>query len=88
MSEYEGGQARFKYSLRLSTEGQVFAESSEMTKKEVQDFVNASLGLLTAGCEQCVYSERLFCQKLGRPVKVKDTRCEFFRRRPTAAYQY
>jgi hypothetical protein len=81
-------KARYSYSLRLDTQGQVFTESSEMTKKEIQEFVDRSLGLMTAGCEQCVYSQRLFCEKLGRPVKVGDTRCSFFSRRPSAALQY
>jgi hypothetical protein len=59
-----------------------------MTQKEIQGFVDMSLGLMTAGCEQCVYSQRLFCEKLGRPVKVQDSRCNFFKRRPAAALRY
>ena len=77
--------ARYKYSLRLEAGGQISCESSEMTGKEVQDFVNSALGLMTAGCEQCVHSQRLFCDKLGQPVKVRDARCEYFSRRPSAA---
>ena len=81
-------QARYSYCLRMDAGGQVSAESSELTKKEIQEFVDISLGLLTAGCEQCVHSNGLFCEKLGRPFKAQDTRCEFFTRRSSAPLQY
>ena len=58
-----------------------------MSNKEVQNLVNTTLGLLTAGCEQCIYSQRLFCEKLRRPVKVRGTRCESFSRRPSSCLQ-
>jgi hypothetical protein len=85
MPRSEEYPARYKYSLRLEAGGEISSESTEMTGKQVQDFVNSALGLMTAGCEQCVHSQRLFCQKLGRAVKVRDARCEYFLRRPSAA---
>jgi len=85
MPRSEEYPARYKYSLRLEAGGQISSESSEMTGKEIQDFVKSALGLMTAGCEQCVHSQRLFCEKRGRSVKVRDARCEYFSRRPSAA---
>ena len=81
-------RARYSYTLRLEAGGQVSTESSELTKKEIQEFVDASLGLMTGGCEQCVHSQGQFCEKLGQPVKGQDARCDFFTRRPSAAFQY
>jgi hypothetical protein len=88
MSASEEFRTGYRYSLRMDTRGQTFAESSEMTKKEIQVLVSKTLGLMTSGCETCVYSQRLFCEKLRRPVKAGDTRCEFFSRRPSAAVEY
>jgi len=65
----------------------VSTESSELTQKEIQEFVDASLGLMTGGCEQCVNSQGQFCLKLGRPVKAQDASCDFFTRRPSVALQ-
>ena len=53
-------------------------------KKEMQNYVNATLGLMTAGCEVCSHSKGLFCDKLGRQVNLGDPRCEYFERRPSA----
>ena len=53
-------------------------------KKEIQSFVNATLGLMTAGCEVCKYSNGPYCDKLRRPVKLGDSRCQLFERRPSA----
>jgi hypothetical protein len=75
---------RFNYGITLAASTQDSEGDEGLSKKEVQNLVNTTLGLLTAGCEQCVYSQRLFCEKLMRPVKVRGTRCEFFSRRPTA----
>ena len=77
-------RARYTYSFQLDAKGQVFTEGSEMTKKDVQEFVDEALGLMTAGCELCVHSQRMYCEKLGRPLKVLESRCEFFSRRPSA----
>ena len=88
MSGYGEYQSRYKYSLKLETGGQVLSQISEMTQKEIQEFVNKSLGLMTSGCEQCVFSDRLFCEKHGRPVKVGETRCEYFKQRPSYALQF
>jgi hypothetical protein len=88
MPTSEKFRARYSYRLRLDAGGQISAESSELTKKEIQAFVDISLGLMTAGCEQCIHSQGPFCEKLGRQVKVQDARCEFFMRRPSAVLQY
>ena len=88
MSCEEEYQARFRYSFRLEAGGRVTAEGSEMTQKEIQEFVNSSLGLMTGGCELCEHYDRLFCKKLGRPVKVGEGRCEYFTRRPSKGPPY
>jgi hypothetical protein len=75
---------RFRYGLWVPAGGRETRNGEEMSKEETMNFVRKSLGLLTAGCEQCQYSERLFCQKFKRPIKVADSRCESFARRPSA----
>ena len=80
-------RGRYGYGLWLATDTQDPARDEEMSKKEIQDLVNSTLGVMTAGCEQCVYSQRLFCEKLRRPVKVRDSRCDFFTRRQSAYHQ-
>ena len=56
----------------------------DTSKKAVQNFVDSALGLMTAGCEVCAYSRRMYCEKLHKPVNVGDVRCESFARRPSA----
>jgi hypothetical protein len=88
MSEFDDFKSRYKYSLRLESGGQVLAQSTEMTQKDIQEFVNISLGLMTGGCEQCLNNKGLYCEKLGRPLKPQEARCEHFKQRPSAAFQY
>ena len=88
MSAPQKFRARYEYSFRLDDRGKIFAKSSESTKKEIQEFVNASLGLMTGGCGQCAHFQRLYCEKQGRPVEAQDPRCDFFARRPGATIQY
>jgi hypothetical protein len=83
MQSDDGHQLRYRYRFWSGPNGSG-SESSEESKKEVQQFVNASLGLLTAGCEICVHSQRLFCERLRRPARIGDSRCEYFARRPTS----
>jgi hypothetical protein len=74
-----------RYRYYYSTEGpSPHGTSSEPTKAEAQEFVNASLGLLTGGCELCLHNDRMFCQKRKRLVEFGDTRCEYFTRRTAA----
>jgi hypothetical protein len=75
---------RYSYGLWRPATVQETVNSEEMSRDEALRFVKMSLGLLTAGCEQCEYSDRLFCTKYRKPIKVNDSRCESFERRPTA----
>ena len=87
MSATARSRTEYTYGYWLPARSEDRPKDEEMSKDEVQSFVRTSLGLLTAGCEQCVYSERLFCSKQNRPVKVHDSRCELFVRRPSALPQ-
>jgi len=87
MSESDDYKSRYRYNLRLEAGGLVTVQNTELTQKDIQEFVNMSLGLMTGGCEQCVFSDRLFCQKHGRPVKPGESRCEFFKQRPSSVFQ-
>ena len=81
------GQVR--YALRY----QVFpygpkSEDQEVSQKDVQKLVDASLGLLTGSCEVCVYSRyegapSLYCDKHARRVNLGDPRCQYFTRKPS-----
>jgi hypothetical protein len=42
---------------------------------------------MTAGCEVCTYSRRMYCEKLRKPINLGDARCESFARRPSAVLQ-
>ena len=87
MSATTGSRTEYTYGYWLPARSEDRPRDEELTKDEVQNFVRTSLGLLTAGCEQCIYSERLFCSKQNRPVKVHDSRCELFVRRQSALPQ-
>lgn len=83
MAGETGIRPRYRYHFVMEG-NDVRGTSSEPTREEAQDFVNASLGLLTGGCELCLHNERMFCQKKNRQVKLGDSRCEYFARRPSA----
>jgi hypothetical protein len=83
MSAVTQSRSLFKGRPWLACSRQEASQDDEASKKEIERFVMTTLGVMTAGCEQCVYSQRLFCEKLKRPIKVHDTRCEFFTRRPS-----
>ena len=84
MSDTEESRATFEYQLWLKPRSRDSSGSAEVSKDEIKQFVNAALGLMTGGCEYCQHSQRMFCEKLKRPVKAGGTRCEFFERRPSA----
>ena len=56
--------------------------SPDASREEVQRFVNATLGVMTGGCELCIHSDRLYCTKLKKQVRAGTPRCESFARRP------
>jgi len=70
----------FRYSLRAEDpQSYDFGASRD----EIQQFVNASLGMLTGGCEMCEFAHRnnspaLFCEKKKSPVNWGAPRCEYF----------
>ena len=83
----QGTEQQYAYSFRVRAD-----DSSSSTfgadRDDIQMFVNASLGLLTGGCEVCQYAHRnnspaLFCEKKKSPVNWGSPRCEQFVRVPT-----
>ena len=82
--EAERPNYRYSYAVR---ERKPEDDMDDDSKKAIQNFVNSALGLMTGGCEVCVYSRRLYCENLKRPINVGDTRCESFSRRPAAVIQ-
>lgn len=85
MSAVTQSTSLFKGRPWLAGSRQDASQDDEASKKEIERFVITTLGVMTAGCEQRIYSQRLFCEKLKRPIKVHDTRCEFFTRRPSSS---
>ena len=87
MPAKSGSQTRYAYSFRVSAEDRSSFDF-EASRDEIQDFVNASLGMLTGGCEMCEFAHRnnspaLFCGKKKSPVNWGATRCEYFIRSAT-----
>jgi len=61
---------------------------ADVSRDEIQQFVNASLGMLTGGCEMCEFAHRnnspaLFCEKRKCPVNWGGPRCDYFIRAAT-----
>lgn len=54
---------------------------TEQTGVDVTYVVGASIDRLTRGCESCLYSSGLYCERTGQPVYKDGTRCEYFVRR-------
>ena len=86
MSSEEAEVSTFKYNFSLK-ERSPQDDLDDTSKKAIQSFVNSALGLMTGGCEVCVYSRRMYCEKFHRPINVGDARCETFARRPAATIQ-
>lgn len=85
MSTRQQGQLKYNYRFNLSAEDRPTLGPQEYTE-DMQRFVNASLGLLTGGCELCAYarsnnSPALFCEQKKFPVNWGSPRCELFERR-------
>jgi hypothetical protein len=75
-------QEAYSYTFRLKAED---SSSPDFVsdRDEMQMFVNATLGLLTGGCELCQYahfnnSPSLFCEKKRSPINWGSPRCESF----------
>jgi hypothetical protein len=87
MPEKSRSQARYAYSFRLRAEDPNSFDSNA-SRDEIQQFVNASLGMMTGGCGVCEFAHRnnspaLFCEKKKSPVNWGSPRCEYFIRSST-----
>lgn len=84
-------EMKYTYSLRMRAEDpNSFDSIAGASRDEIQQFVNASLGMLTGGCETCEFAHRnnspaLFCEKRKSPVNWGSPRCEYFIRSSTQA---
>jgi len=81
-------EQKFAYTFRLRAEDPS-SPDFVADRDEMQSFVNASLGLLTGGCELCQFahhnnSPAMFCEKKKSPINWGNPRCEQFVRAPTA----
>jgi hypothetical protein len=75
-------EQKYVYSYRVRADDPT-VPSFGADRDEVQMFVNASLGLLTGGCELCEFAHRnnspaMFCEKKKSPVNWGSPRCEQF----------
>jgi len=83
-------QARYTYSFRLRAEDSTLIGFEGASRDQIQEFVNASLGMMTGGCEVCEFARRnnspaLFCEKKKSPVNWGSSRCPYFIRGPVQA---
>ena len=82
MSEQPRSQTRYTYRFKMRAEDPNSFDA-EVSRDEIQEFVNASLGMMTGGCEMCEFARRnnspaLFCEKKKSPVNWGSSRCEYF----------
>jgi hypothetical protein len=82
MSEKPRSQARYTFSFKLRA-GDPNSFDADVSRDEIQQFVNASLGMMTGGCEVCEFahhnnSPALFCEKNKSPVNWGGPRCQYF----------
>ena len=75
-------EQKYVYSFRVRADDPS-SPSFGADRDEMQLFVNASLGLLTGGCELCQFAHRnnspaMFCEKKKSPVCWGSPRCEQF----------
>ena len=54
---------------------------AELEQVETMRYIQASIDMLTGGCEICKNAEGLFCVVHKHPVKAGDARCDDFVRR-------
>ncbi len=76
MTGREGGPYRYAYHTSVRSD-----EGPSLSEVETLRAIQASLMLLTAGCEVCQYSTGGFCNKHRRHFSPGDPRCEYFARR-------
>ena len=82
MSATPRSQTRYTYRFSMRAEEQNSFDA-DVSRDEIQEFVNDSLGMLTGGCERCEFAHRnnspaLFCEKKKSPVNWGSPRCEHF----------
>jgi len=87
MSARARSQEKYTYSFRLRAEDPTSFDT-DVSRDDIQQFVNASLGMLTGGCEACEFAHRnnspaLFCEKRKSTVNWGGPRCEYFIRGST-----
>jgi len=80
-------QTAYTYRFKMRAED-MNSFDTDVSRDEIQQFVNASLGMMTGGCEMCEFahhnnSPALFCEKKKSPVNWGATRCEYFIRSAT-----
>jgi hypothetical protein len=80
-------QEKYAYSFRQRAEDPNSFDAA-VSRDEIQQFVNASLGLMTGGCEACEFAHRnnspaMFCEKKKSPVNWGSPRCDYFIRSST-----
>jgi len=82
MQAKPGSQTTYQYTFRQRADDPSSVDS-ELTRDDIQSFVNASLGMMTGGCSMCEFAHRnnspaLFCEKKKTPVNWSSPRCEYF----------
>ena len=87
MSARQKSQTGFTYSFKQPAKD-MSSFDADVSRDDIQEFVNASLGMLTAGCGICEFAHRnnspaLFCEKKKSPVNWGSPRCEYFIRSAT-----
>ena len=83
MSTQPRSQAKYTYVFKVRAEDSNSPGFDGASRDDIQRFVNASLGMLTGGCEMCEFARRnnspaLFCEKNKSPVNWGAPRCEYF----------
>lgn len=83
MPEKSKGQMKYAYAFRVRAEDQTSIDFDGASRDEIQEFVNATLGMMTGGCEACEFAHRnnspsLFCEKKNSPVNWGSPSCEYF----------
>ncbi|HXY56385.1 MAG TPA: hypothetical protein VEH01_02115 [Nitrososphaerales archaeon] len=83
MSAKAGSQTKYAYSYKVRADDPTSITFDGASRDEIQQFVNASLGMMTGGCEVCEFAHRnnspaLFCEKRKSPVNWGASRCEHF----------
>ena len=90
MAAETDSQTKYTYSFKVRAEDETSTGVTWTSRDEIQQFVNASLGMLTGGCGVCEFahhnnSPALFCERKKSPVNWSAPRCEFFIRGSTQA---